>query len=148
MGSGRKSSLRNGFQSNGRLQATREGFQLDAWPSWEHNGAAFRTTAGVSWSGGSQQPACSTTILGTIILFIQNFISPNLSTNLGSITQILVILQLSPELEKALLQQVMSLTPEQINMLPAEQRNQILQLQQILRHWICFQNQNMLQKRP
>ncbi|CAI9755383.1 unnamed protein product [Fraxinus pennsylvanica] len=40
---------------------------------------------------------------------------------------------LSPEMEKALLQQVMSLTPEQINMLPTEQRNQILQLQQALR---------------
>ncbi|KAL6568146.1 hypothetical protein OROHE_003830 [Orobanche hederae] len=40
---------------------------------------------------------------------------------------------LTPEAEKALLQQVMSLTPEQINMLPPEQRNQILQLQQMLR---------------
>lgn len=41
---------------------------------------------------------------------------------------------LTPELEKALLQQVMSLTPEQIHMLPADQRNQVLQLQQMLRH--------------
>ncbi|PON71695.1 Transcription termination and cleavage factor [Parasponia andersonii] len=40
---------------------------------------------------------------------------------------------LSPEMEKALLQQVMSLTPDQINLLPPEQRNQVLQLQQILR---------------
>ncbi|KAK4775373.1 hypothetical protein SAY86_010308 [Trapa natans] len=40
---------------------------------------------------------------------------------------------LSAEMEKALLQQVMSLTPEQINLLPTEQRNQILQLQQMLR---------------
>ncbi|XP_051147775.1 cleavage stimulating factor 64 [Andrographis paniculata] len=40
---------------------------------------------------------------------------------------------LTPEMEKALLQQVMSLTPEQINMLPVEQRNQVLQLQQMLR---------------
>ncbi|KAK8686682.1 hypothetical protein V6N13_125705 [Hibiscus sabdariffa] len=40
---------------------------------------------------------------------------------------------LNPEMEKALLQQVMSLTPEQIYLLPAEQRNQVLQLQQILR---------------
>ncbi|GLU18221.1 hypothetical protein SLE2022_345330 [Rubroshorea leprosula] len=39
---------------------------------------------------------------------------------------------LTPEMEKALLQQVMSLTPEQINLLPPEQRNQVLQLQQIL----------------
>ncbi|XP_007036531.2 PREDICTED: cleavage stimulating factor 64 [Theobroma cacao] len=40
---------------------------------------------------------------------------------------------LTPEMEKALLQQVMSLTPEQISLLPPEQRNQVLQLQQILR---------------
>ncbi|XVE64051.1 hypothetical protein DITRI_Ditri07aG0070200 [Diplodiscus trichospermus] len=40
---------------------------------------------------------------------------------------------LTPEMEKALLQQVMSLTPEQINLLPPEQRNQVFQLQQILR---------------
>ncbi|PSS19339.1 Cleavage stimulating factor like [Actinidia chinensis var. chinensis] len=40
---------------------------------------------------------------------------------------------LTPEMEQALLQQVMSLTPEQINLLPPEQRNQVLQLQQMLR---------------
>ncbi|XP_052179576.1 cleavage stimulating factor 64-like [Diospyros lotus] len=40
---------------------------------------------------------------------------------------------LTPEMEKALLQQVMSLTPEQINLLPPEQRHQVLQLQQMLR---------------
>ncbi|KAI4365829.1 hypothetical protein MLD38_021780 [Melastoma candidum] len=40
---------------------------------------------------------------------------------------------LSPEMQMALLQQVMSLTPEQINNLPPEQRNQVLQLQQMLR---------------
>ncbi|OVA11019.1 Cleavage stimulation factor subunit 2 [Macleaya cordata] len=40
--------------------------------------------------------------------------------------------QLTPEMEKALLQQVMSLTPEQINLLPPEQRHQVLQLQQML----------------
>ncbi|XP_048227254.1 probable serine/threonine-protein kinase samkC isoform X2 [Ricinus communis] len=40
---------------------------------------------------------------------------------------------LTPEMEKALLQQVMSLTPEQISLLPPEQRNQVLQLQQMLR---------------
>jgi hypothetical protein len=36
-------------------------------------------------------------------------------------------------MEKALLQQVMSLTPEQINLLPPEQRNPVLQLQLMLR---------------
>ncbi|CAL9084338.1 unnamed protein product [Musa textilis] len=40
---------------------------------------------------------------------------------------------LTPEMEKALLQQVMSLTPEQINLLSPEQRNQVLQLQEMLR---------------
>lgn len=41
--------------------------------------------------------------------------------------------KLTNEMEKALLQQVMSLTPEQINLLPPEQRQQVVQLQQILR---------------
>ncbi|XP_010926037.1 cleavage stimulating factor 64 [Elaeis guineensis] len=40
---------------------------------------------------------------------------------------------LTPEMEKALIQQVMSLTPEQINLLPPEQRHQVLQLQEMLR---------------
>jgi hypothetical protein len=40
---------------------------------------------------------------------------------------------ISSEMEKALLQQVMSLTQEQINLLPPEQRNQVFQLQQMLR---------------
>ncbi|XP_020251520.1 basic salivary proline-rich protein 4-like [Asparagus officinalis] len=40
---------------------------------------------------------------------------------------------LTPDMEKALLQQVMSLTPEQINMLPPEQRQQVIQLQGMLR---------------
>lgn len=83
MASGRKSSLRNGFQSNRKLQATREGFQLDAWPSWEHNGAAFRTTTRVSWSGGSQQSACSTTIIGNYLCHFNFFFSPDLSSKRG-----------------------------------------------------------------
>uniref|UniRef100_A0A1J3GQ83 Cleavage stimulating factor 64 n=1 Tax=Noccaea caerulescens TaxID=107243 RepID=A0A1J3GQ83_NOCCA len=40
---------------------------------------------------------------------------------------------ISSDMEKALLQQVMSLTQEQINLLPPEQRNQVFQLQQMLR---------------
>lgn len=39
---------------------------------------------------------------------------------------------LSRDMEKALLQQVMNLTPEQINGLPPEQRNQVLQLRDML----------------
>ncbi|KAK9684252.1 hypothetical protein RND81_10G196700 [Saponaria officinalis] len=40
---------------------------------------------------------------------------------------------LAPDVEQALIQQVMSLTQEQINLLPPEQRQQVLQLQQMLR---------------
>ncbi|XP_022954570.1 cleavage stimulating factor 64-like [Cucurbita moschata] len=40
---------------------------------------------------------------------------------------------LSQEMEMMLLQQVMSLTPEQINLLPPEQRSQVHQLQKMLR---------------
>ncbi|RZC61220.1 hypothetical protein C5167_022979 [Papaver somniferum] len=40
---------------------------------------------------------------------------------------------LTADMEKALLQQVMSLSQEQINLLPPEQRHQVLQLQQMLR---------------
>lgn len=48
---------------------------------------------------------------------------------------VIMPLQMSGELEqqKALLQQVLSLTPEQINSLPPDQRQQVLQLQQALR---------------
>ncbi|KAF9588585.1 hypothetical protein IFM89_013437 [Coptis chinensis] len=41
--------------------------------------------------------------------------------------------QMTSEMEKALLQQVMSLTQEQINLLPPEQRQQVFQLQQMMR---------------
>ncbi|MCO5562026.1 hypothetical protein L7F22_015652 [Adiantum nelumboides] len=43
---------------------------------------------------------------------------------------------LEPEQQKALLQQVMNLTPEQINFLPPEQRQQVLDLQQAFRNQI------------
>ncbi|KAJ4964874.1 hypothetical protein NE237_016723 [Protea cynaroides] len=42
-------------------------------------------------------------------------------------------LQLLPEVESALLQQVMSLTPEQLSSLPPDQQQQVIQLQQMLR---------------
>ncbi|KAL6984237.1 hypothetical protein U1Q18_017616, partial [Sarracenia purpurea var. burkii] len=42
-------------------------------------------------------------------------------------------LQLPPEVESALLQQVLSLTPEQLSSLPPDQQQQVIQLQQILR---------------
>ncbi|OVA08104.1 RNA recognition motif domain [Macleaya cordata] len=40
--------------------------------------------------------------------------------------------QLAPDVESALLQQVMSLTPEQLSSLPLEQRQQVIQLQKML----------------
>ncbi|TKY74269.1 Cleavage stimulating factor 64 [Spatholobus suberectus] len=55
------------------------------------------------------------------------------SGQMGAANQPLRPPALTPEMEKALLQQVMSLAPEQINLLPPEQRNQVLQLQQMLR---------------
>lgn len=42
-------------------------------------------------------------------------------------------LQLTPDVESTLLQQVMSLTPEQLSSLPRDQQEQVLQLQQMLR---------------
>lgn len=55
------------------------------------------------------------------------------SSQMGPGNQPLRPSSLSPEMEQALLQQVMSLSPEQISLLPPEQRSQVLQLQQILR---------------
>ncbi|KAL5974505.1 hypothetical protein ACLOJK_031170 [Asimina triloba] len=43
------------------------------------------------------------------------------------------VLQLPPDVESALLQQVMNLTSEQLSSLPPEQQQQVLQLQQMLR---------------
>ncbi|KAJ6798128.1 cleavage stimulating factor 64-like [Iris pallida] len=42
------------------------------------------------------------------------------------------VLQLPPDVESALLQQVMNLTPEQVSLLPLEQRQQVIQIQQML----------------
>lgn len=42
-------------------------------------------------------------------------------------------LQLPPEIESALLQQVLNLTPEQLSSLPPEQQQEVIQLQQMLR---------------
>ncbi|XP_019162205.1 PREDICTED: cleavage stimulating factor 64-like [Ipomoea nil] len=42
-------------------------------------------------------------------------------------------LQITPDVESALLQQVMSLTPQQLNSLPQDQQQQVFQLQRMLR---------------
>ncbi|KHN48951.1 hypothetical protein glysoja_025328 [Glycine soja] len=55
------------------------------------------------------------------------------SAQMGAANQPLRPPVLTPDMEKALLQQVTSLTLGQINLLSPEQRNQVLQLQQMLR---------------
>lgn len=42
-------------------------------------------------------------------------------------------MQLPPDLDSALLQQVLNLTPEQLSLLPPDQQQQVIQLQQMLR---------------
>ncbi|XP_076901642.1 cleavage stimulating factor 64-like [Bidens hawaiensis] len=59
--------------------------------------------------------------------------TPFLPPHMSSASQPPRPASLTADMEKALLQQVMSLTPEQINMLPPDQRNQVLQLQKMLR---------------
>lgn len=49
------------------------------------------------------------------------------------LTLVILLEQLTPEMEKMLVQQVMSMSAEQINMLPPEQRQQVLQLRDMLR---------------
>ncbi|XP_023734803.1 cleavage stimulating factor 64 [Lactuca sativa] len=56
-----------------------------------------------------------------------------LPAHMTSATQLPRPPSLTADMEKALLQQVMSLTPDQVNQLPPDQRNQVLQLQQMLR---------------
>jgi hypothetical protein len=41
-------------------------------------------------------------------------------------------LQLTPDVESALLQQVLQLTPEQLSSLPPEQQQQVIELQKML----------------
>lgn len=42
-------------------------------------------------------------------------------------------MQLPPNVDSALLQQVLNLTPEQLSLLPPDQQQQVIQLQQMLR---------------
>jgi hypothetical protein len=45
---------------------------------------------------------------------------------------VLALFQLTPDVESALLQQVLQLTPEQLSSLPVEQQQQVIQLQKML----------------
>ena len=49
------------------------------------------------------------------------------------LTLVILLEQLTPEMEKMLVQQVLGMSAEQINMLPPEQRQQVLQLRDMLR---------------
>ncbi|KAK7320033.1 hypothetical protein RJT34_04762 [Clitoria ternatea] len=89
------------------------------------SGNAMQVDRGSSWMPGpSENPAHLSGPSGPPSI---------VSGQMGAANQPIRPPGLTPEMEKALLQQVMSLTPEQINLLPPEQRNQVLQLQQMLR---------------
>ncbi|XP_043691127.1 cleavage stimulating factor 64 [Telopea speciosissima] len=86
-------------------------------------GGSLQMERGTSWMTGPPDNATGVQVAGP----------PPLPGQMGPTSQLPRPPQLTPEMEKALLQQVMSLTPEQINLLPPEQRHQVLQLQQMLR---------------
>lgn len=89
-----------------------------------HDGRMFSSVAdknvAISGSGQSQT-------FGTSLNHIARVEEASVSEK--QVTQ----LQLPPEVESALLQQVMNLTPEQLSSLPPDQQQQVIQLQQRLR---------------
>ncbi|TYJ22191.1 hypothetical protein E1A91_A08G109700v1 [Gossypium mustelinum] len=85
---------------------------------------SMQADRGSSWMSSQPDNSTLTQLQGPSVLVPSQMGSGNQPPRPASLT---------PEMEKALLQQVMSLTPEQSNLLPPEQRNQVLQLQQILR---------------
>ncbi|KAB2011957.1 hypothetical protein ES319_D09G055600v1 [Gossypium barbadense] len=87
-------------------------------------GGSMQADRGSSWTPSQPDNSTLTQLQGPSPLVSSQMVPGNQPPRPASLT---------PEMEKALLQQVMSLTPEQINLLPTEQRNQVLQLQQILR---------------
>ncbi|XP_058088784.1 cleavage stimulating factor 64 isoform X2 [Magnolia sinica] len=90
----------------------------------EDGSSATRMMSGNTSTTGSMPVQVSGTSLTS---------ASRLPTSDGSLQPEEKTLQLPPEVESALLQQVMSLTPEQLSSLPPEQRQQVLQLQQMLR---------------
>ncbi|KAK1372058.1 cleavage stimulating factor 64 [Heracleum sosnowskyi] len=97
-----------------------------------HLGMEFNQTGGPMQAerGSSWIPGLRENTTGT-----QNIPGPPsfMAGQMGPASQLPRPPALSSDMESALLQQVMSLTPEQISLLPPEQRNQVLQLQQMLR---------------
>ncbi|XP_065860722.1 cleavage stimulating factor 64 [Euphorbia lathyris] len=89
-----------------------------------HLGQEYNQGDRGSWMSGPQESSTMAQLLAPPQLVPGQMGPGNQSARTAALT---------PEMEKALLQQVMSLTPEQIHLLPPEQRNQVLQLQQMLR---------------
>ncbi|KAA8541226.1 hypothetical protein F0562_025167 [Nyssa sinensis] len=87
-------------------------------------GSSMQADRGSAWIPGLPENTAGTQFPGP---------PPSLSGQMGLGNQPPHSSPLTPDMEKALLQQVMSLTPEQINLLPPEQRIQVLQLRQMLR---------------
>ncbi|XP_042509124.1 cleavage stimulating factor 64-like [Macadamia integrifolia] len=85
-------------------------------------GGSLQMERGTSWMTSPPENATGVQVGGP----------PPLPGQMGPNSQLPRPPQLTPDMEKALLQQVMSLTPEQINLLPPEQRHQVVQLQQML----------------
>ncbi|KAL3512246.1 hypothetical protein ACH5RR_024963 [Cinchona calisaya] len=92
-------------------------------PDFNQIGSSNQADRGSPWAPGLQESTSGAQLPGPL-QFPGQMVPGNQPTRPPSLT---------PEMEKALLQQVMSLTPEQINQLPPEQRNQVLQLQQMIR---------------
>ncbi|OMP02153.1 hypothetical protein COLO4_11303 [Corchorus olitorius] len=87
-------------------------------------GGPMQSDRGSSWMSNQQDNSTLPQLQGP---------SPPVSSQMGPGNQPVRPGSLTPEMEKALLQQVMSLTPEQINLLPPEQRDQVISLQRMLR---------------
>ncbi|KAL6609672.1 hypothetical protein ACP70R_039641 [Stipagrostis hirtigluma subsp. patula] len=78
------------------------------------------------WGRGPEAPAAGSRFPGQL-----PGLSGQMSQGIGGIQTGQA--PLTPEMEKMLVQQVMGMSPEQINMLPPEQRQQVLQLRDMLR---------------
>lgn len=99
-------------------------------------GGGSVSLAGFSSNGAPiQQGAVRSTVAseGLLSMYSQGYTQPLTQPQQQSQQQPQIQVPLELEQQKALLQQVMNLTSEQINSLPLEQRQQVLQLQQVIR---------------
>ncbi|PWA75695.1 hydroxyproline-rich glycoprotein family protein [Artemisia annua] len=107
-------------------QASYQGGNSHVGMDFNQMGMPSQPDRGSNWMPGLSENAAGTQLPGPS--------PPFLPAHMGSGSQPpRPSSSLSADQEKALLQQVMSLTPEHINQLPPDQRNQVLQLQQMLR---------------